>query len=267
MSNYFSTVADINLTDEIFTSFPPGWKSVSDISEGFLLAMALEIEARQRIDYRNPWGSEVIGQLPKKYQYDTFGTLIVRGPILPSFRDSGALWNADKILMARHGEQIGRLVLIDLIWRLASKIYDDTAHFEARSGVDGYFAAVGTFSGMLLHHPAAVIFDATFRTLWLERSTPRPLSHAEKILLAGEVDGASSWYGGEVYINSIWKVAIELVERFGTKHFIHIYDEKLDTVEYIISKRADDEAKGSIYREKYIWSGWPHEAKLFDSGH
>lgn len=267
------TTSDIDLSKEIFPHFPPGWRSPSGLTEGFLLAAALEIQARRRIDRLDPWGRHVFPALDMRFRHDGLGSLVAAGPHHPD--ELRSIMTPDPALNARYhsafldtGHFIGRLVLLDLVWRFVDFVYDSETKLGLADGSpSGHQGAIMRLTGTMLGRFGTALFEEIFRSRWFgHHKDPRPLTEAEHTFLRGEPLRAGAGIltpDGKLYVESIWFTAFRLVEQLTPGYFITRYAEKLDTVEYIMMKRAADEAKGYNVAGPYLWTGWPDEADDF----
>ncbi|MDO8119699.1 hypothetical protein Q6346_00050 [Isoptericola sp. b490] len=100
---------EVDFRAPVFSDHPDGWRSPADLAEGFLLAWALELRERRRIDAFNPFGAHVLDRLPPMFRYDTLGQL-VRLPV-----GSAASPSAD---LTRRG----RLTTLSIVWALFDEL-------------------------------------------------------------------------------------------------------------------------------------------------
>lgn len=265
---------DVELASEIYPRFPAGWRSPVGIMEGFLLAGALEIQARRRLNPHNPWDPSVLSRLHGKFQFDGLGSLIARGPhnpvewSRPAISDDPAVNYIQSRDLHESGELIGRLVLIGLVWKFVDEVYSATSNWRSIWDPRGIPAALGALNGTILGQHGTALFLAAFASKWEDPSEPRTLTNIERaFLVGGKIRSGTGILSpsGAFYSESIWHVAFRLVERRSPDFYIHKYSNKLPTVEYILNQRATIEARGES-TGKYHWPGWPpDEAEPFTS--
>jgi hypothetical protein len=250
----FETVADLRFHDHLFPNFPSGWQTPSQITDGFLLNAALELNERRNLDWNDPFSDYAFEMLPDKFKNDGLGALVATGSANPD--EMHAHWPSLEAMSAINkiaiGAQIGRLVLIDLIERFTDTISPVIA--AARTGPAWLFVPTvqNSMVGVTLGRYGLPLFEAVLETMYLENH-PRKLSEWEVSFLEGDEvpssgDRVMLPQAGSMFVkNGIWDICWRILERTSPDYFIDKFNTQIPTLEYIIER-----GRGWNY-----WPGWP----------
>lgn len=225
----------IDFDAEIHPQFPVGWRTARDITEGFLVAATMELEARRRMLPMDPFSPEIFPMLSPTYRYDSFASL------------------------ARMYEPFARLPLLDLVWRFTDWAIANTWSLRANDPAATYDLALAQLQGLVLGAHGTALFMAAFPRRWFADGEAPELSWEEWEFANGNTipgSGAGALpASGALYMDSVWLTAFRLVERHNTNHYLNEYTSKVNTVQRIL---VEGGLRGRAGHSKFdLWPGWP----------
>lgn len=253
--------SDVDLRANIYPEFPAGWNSATDLMEGFLLAAALELRARQQLLPSDPWADEVFSHLPARYRYDPFGQLLSNGPYSDSDRNQVPVSLDPTINYLLHerratsGERIGRLPLLAVVWQFTTQVLEEYEHLRRGDRSAGYSEALRRLGGRALGQYGTALFMAAFEREWFAEDSTQ-LSPAESAFLAAEdlrVGSGILSPHGSAYAKSIWLTSFRLIERRSPEYYISLLEHRQGVVDNILDRGANLGIMGATS----IWPGWP----------
>jgi hypothetical protein len=187
--------------------------------EIFLLAAALEMQARTRVSPARPWAPDAMHALPAVFRYDTLGALLRYGPYMEedlrqeAFSSDPALNYAYFRHMYEAPERIGRLPLLGVVWEFVD-IAVESAFVDAEGPIPG-FANGG--------------FGAAYGGGFLEPS-------------------------GRMYLDSLWTTAWTILTMRAPEHYIHAYADRRDSLMDVLERGARIASSSGTDK---CWPGWP----------
>lgn len=251
---------DVDLLGNIYPEFPPGWNSATDLMEGFVLAAALEVRARQQMSPQDPWAAGLTERLPNRFRYDTFGSLLRWGPYSDDDWNRGAVSLDPTVNYLHHerklnaGERIGRLPLLAVVWQFTADVFAETQHLRTRNRTAGFYEALNRFDGVSLGRHGTALFMAAFQRAWLADG-PSELSGTEKAFLAAEPlrSGMAVLHPlGASYSDSIWQTAFRMVERQTPDYYVQRLQRRQGVVLDVLTRGSELAVKG----HRSVWPGW-----------
>lgn len=225
--------SEVDFDQPIFRSFPRGWQSPTDLTEGFLLAAALELRARQQLNRWDPFGDGVWEQLPGRFRFDAFRGLLM------------------------YSEPYGRLPLLSLVWRYIDEVVAKYGHLRTRDIITGYHAVLSQLEGVILGQYATQLFKAAFLRVWQDPRREAELTGVEVAFISAQPlycrPAGVLTPGGLLYTDSIWLTAFRLIEMSSPEAYIRKYSHR----ENVISRILDGGAQRGLKGERDLWPGWP----------
>ena len=260
-------MSEVDFTIPSFPENPEGWQTANDLADGFLLAWALEVRERTRIDPSNPFGSHVLKQLPPAFRYDTLGQLI------PMPLSAGA----QGLTMP------GRLTTLCIVWRLFDK-FNQQWQLRPRDYVQFgnvlAFVTGGTdrrslFGDLSADMAKCLLSDQVSRahdenqTLsqgeeWFAKGDRQFLIDGEVIpfMIAGNL--IRLYAVPENFVQSVWAAARVLVEKNSPDYYISKSGRQIPTLLDVLERGAVLAEKRKLLPpvqawEFELWPGWPGE--------
>lgn len=265
MQNDLEFGTGVDLDEEIYSGFPAGWQSARDLTEGFLLVAALELQLRRRLNPYDPWSSQVYKSLPPRYRWDTFGSLLRYGPYSdlewtqgPRSSDPAVQYMLSSP-MVNSGERIGRLPMLAIVWEYVEKVVEDFSDLRGGDRYQGLAVVMDQLHGTSLGKHGSTLFYPAFKRAWM-LDGPTGLSEVEKDFVAGrDIGGFPSGVlgpDGSSYATSIWQTAFRLIERSSPEDYISRLGHRRGDVEAVL------EAGGRLGESgaRSLWPGWPARA-------
>jgi hypothetical protein len=262
--------SDVRFEDEVFDDHPSGWRSPSDMAQGFLLAWALEQAERTRINPSDPMAPHVRLSLTEKFLTDTLGELVRPEPA--SFRSSPAT-------------RVGRLTTLCIVWMLFDAL---DSNWRIRPGDFGQFgealsfATGGTDRRSLFGHRSADVAKCLLAARISNRySNSDELTTAEEWFVAGAPLSLAPAQSGQpcipfvvgrtqtpipfnrhVFDSSIWSTAQVLVSLINPEDCIERYAHRREAIDELLDKGAVLGAKrrnlSPFEAQGFgVWPGWP----------
>lgn len=269
---YFRDGAPIvihDLTRPFVDGFPDGWNSASDIKEMFLVAGALEIQERRRINPLNPNAQSTHNALPARFRFDSFGELLRWGTSsYAEWNQAAALSESPSDLHARH----------QALRRGAEQIVGPTLYAMASDLVDELLRGISTQQepeakwsqflrkAALLEvgvHGQAILLARAERLVSSDRGQ-QALSHNELSLLNGTAMRAAAYEGFPViwaqplhtspgiYASTMWLLAFRCIELAGPDPVLQKLEHRVDVVNQLLEQGA---ALGQQQGSQF-WPGW-----------
>lgn len=261
-------MGEVDFSRSIFRENPEGWTSANDLANGFLLAWALEVRARRRIDPSNPFGSHVLELLPPAFRYDTLGQLIQ----MPRFTSVPGL------------SMPGRLTTLCIVWRLFDEFNQqwqlrprDYVQFgNVLAFVTGGTERRSLFGDLSADMAKCLLSDRVSRA----HDSNQALSQGEEWFATGDreflIDGEVLPFviGGnlirlyavpENFVQSVWAAARVLVEKNSPEHYISTLGHQLPTLLDVLERGAVLAEQRKLLPPVQAWEfdpwpGWPGEA-------
>ena len=222
--------------ERIYRDFPAGWQCPAEMAKGFLVAAALELKARRRINSVEPFAEGAFAYLPSKYRYDSFGALVMSN------------------------EGIGRLPLLFLARTFTDEILDTYWHLRGTDPAGSVGTVISQLSGISLGQHGTSLFMAAFQHAWF-LGWHGSLSHVEQDFADGEaiagVGRGTLHPQGAMYMESIWDISFRLIERSSPEHYLDLYADRLQTVNHVLDGGGELGA-GDVVSKYRLWPGWPN---------
>ena len=252
---------------------PYGWRTSRDIMENFLLAAALEMQARTRVSPARPWAPEAMHALPAAFRYDTLGALLRNGPYMEEDLRQGA-FSSDPAMsyayfthMHAASERIGRLPLLGVVWEFVDLAVERTGYLRSQGQV-GLAQALSQLEGVNLGKHGVALFMAAFYRKFIGDPAPPYLSPIESAFVDAEGPipgfangGFGAAYGGgslapsgRMYLDSLWTTAWQILTLRAPEHYIHAYADRRDSLMDVLERGARIAASSGTDK---CWPGWP----------
>lgn len=256
-----TSISDVNLTGCIYPEFPAEWNSATAIVEAILVAAALEFQARMETRPSDPWGPTVAAELPPRFRFDTFGSLLRWGTYSDAEWNRGAVSDAPVAnrlyfqSMTTSGERFGRLPLLAMVWKFTDYVLETFADLRRADMQNGYYEVLRRLDGTELNKHGTALFMASFQREWFA-SDPSRLTDLEAMYVNGESIRSGAGVlapSGPMYSDSLWQTAFRLVELRSPEYFLVRLRHRRDPVLDVLDRGARLASMGA----RSIWPGWP----------
>ncbi|GAB4084008.1 hypothetical protein GCM10028784_06380 [Myceligenerans cantabricum] len=271
MTDSLKTRDEVDLDEVVVSGAPRGWMTSRDIMENFLLAGALEMQARTRIFPSNPFVHGLEQELPPAFRYDTLGALLRYGPYVenelrqPAFSLNPEVNYAYFEPMFSGPERIGRLSLLGIVWEFVDVALERTGNLRPQ-GFVGFEKAINDLGRANLGKHGLSIFMAAFYREFIGDPRPPYLSPVESAFIDGEsIPGyANGGFGpafgagslspsGAMYLDSIWTTVWTILTMRAPEHFVSKFSDRRDSLMDVLDRGARIAAVSGTNK---CWPGW-----------
>lgn len=266
---------DVNFRVSVFADHPVGWQTPADLAEAYVLAWALEVQARRRVDPGDPFGRHVLGYLPRMFSYDTLGSLV-------------RLTAAECYSSFPSVTERARLTTLCIVWTLFDELNtkwqlttgDMRRYADMLAFVTGGPERRSLFTSLSADWAKCLLSDRVARTFfgrdeltegeeWVvtgdwRLSTPNDRGGRTIPFRVGTM-AVPMYVLTDSFVTSTWSAARVLVELRSPEEYIERYGQRRGAVLEILEKGvAEFEKRTSLPYIEAVnykpWPGWPSTA-------
>ncbi|MBB1510611.1 hypothetical protein [Tessaracoccus sp. MC1756] len=251
--------SDVRFEEPSNSELPAGWRRPCDLTEAFLVAAAMEMEARRRINYASPFDTAVFPLLADQFKYDPFaGLLTLGGWQEATWVGIGGAGRLEGMSAMALGERLSRLPLLQLVWQ-----YIDLVKSQFL-GLD-FLTLLQRLDGVILGQEGTILF-ATGLDRQMHRGDELapaevnfvrgyPISMPDYLhrLISPQSRIVSIQPNGHLRANDIWNVCFRIIERSSASDVLDAYAGRVEAVSAILDRGATLGRAGA----SNLWPGWP----------